>query len=66
MKVYLVTDWEFKCNNIYTTKEEVYDRIFGEVEDDFNVKEKMEEVSWDELMDDIEDDEITVEEYNIN
>jgi len=66
MKVYLVTDWEFKCNNIYTTKEEVYDRIFGEVEDGFNVKEKMEEVSWDELMDDIEDDEITVEEYNIN
>jgi len=65
MKVYLVTDWEFKCNNIYTTKEEVYNRIF-EVEEDLDVKEKMEEVSWDELMDDIEDGEITVEEYNIN
>jgi len=65
MKVYIVTDWEFKYNNIYTTKEEVYNRIF-EVEEDLDVKEKMEEVSWDELMDDIEDGEITVEEYNIN
>ena len=65
MKVYIVTDWGFKYNNIYTTKEEVYDRIFGEVEEDFDVKEKMEEVSWDELIDEYEDGEITVEEYNI-
>ena len=66
MKVYIVTDWEFKYNNIYTTKEEVYNRIFGEDEEDFDVKEKMEEVSWEELIDEYEDGEITVEEYNIN
>ena len=65
MKVYIITDWEFKYNNMYTTKEEVYNRIFGEDEEDFDVKEKMEEVSWDELIDEYEDGEITVEEYNI-
>ena len=66
MKVYIITDWEFKYNNMYTTKEEVYNRIFGEDEEDFDVKEKMEEVSWEELIDEYEDGEITVEEYNIN
>ena len=40
MKVYIITDWEFKYNNMYTTKEEVYNRIFGEDEEDFMLRKK--------------------------
>ena len=65
MKIYLITDWNVEYNNIYTTKEEVYERIF-EVEEDLDVKEKMKEVSWDELMDECDGGEITIEEYDIN
>ena len=68
MKIYLITDWNVEYNNIYTTKEEVYERIF-EVEmneEDFDIKEKMKEVSWDELMDECDGGEITIEEYGIN
>ena len=68
MKIYLITDWNVEYNNIYTTKEEVYERIF-EVEmneEDFDIKEKMKEVSWDELMDECDGGEITIEEYDIN
>ena len=40
-----------------------FEKIINEA---FDVKEKMEEVSWEELIDEYEDGEITVEEYNIN
>jgi|TARA_R110000851_G_scaffold322772_1_gene488986 hypothetical protein len=70
MKMYLVTDWEFKYNNIYTTKEEVYTRIFeGEYDENFNVKKKMKEISWELLKnryDYKKGGEITIEEYNVN
>ena len=79
MKIYLVTDWEFKFNSIYTSKREIYERVFNWDEDEVddngnycgpvNIDKIMEEISWDELLNRYDSDnggEITIEEYNVN